>query len=369
MTIESQPVRPPPDAAPSVVAQTLRPRAQKRPLALAGLSWRSLRAWVDEHARQGARLPTNYAFLIAAAYFTFAGLYIAVSTRLAQALAGSVERLAQIEELKGVAFVVTTSLALFCWSRFLLDRSRREMRQHDAALRLLDRRALAGTLASSVAHDSNNALAVARANAEILSQVKELKPEDVEAAQDLLDAVKRLIEMMRRLADLGSQARMMTEERFDLVQEVGQSLSRLRKHPKVRNCTVRFTPGSPVELLGYPMLVDEIVTNLVINAADATEGKGLVEVEVTRSPAGPLLSVSDNGPGIPEGLASQIFQPFFTTKPDGTGLGLPSVGFCAEDHHGRVDVLRSSSGGARIDVLLPGLDGPAKGDAPPTRAA
>jgi nitrogen fixation/metabolism regulation signal transduction histidine kinase len=68
-----------------------------------------------------------------------------------------------------------------------------------------------------------------------------------------------------------------------------------------------------------------------------------------------VLCVEDNGPGFPEALKSRMFEPYATTKPKGTGLGLPVVKKIVEEHHGEIDVCNIEGGGARISVRLPVL--------------
>ena len=294
------------------------------------------------------------ALLIAGFYFGLATVYITVSGRLASTLSGSVESLARIEEIKGVLFVALTAVALLFWSRFVLRRAAREMARRDRALRLLDRQALAGTMASAIAHDSNNALTVAQSNTQVLLRSSGLRPEDREIVEDVSLAVDRLVQLMKRLRDIGSPKRLKTVAEFDLSEEVRAVVEQLRKHPNVGTATLQLLAPAPVPLQGYRLLIGESLTNLVLNATDAAGPRAMIHVEVTRVDGCPVLRVDDNGPGVADALRPQLFKPFFTTKRDGTGLGLSSVASCAADHGGRVEVGRSPLGGARFEVWLPG---------------
>jgi signal transduction histidine kinase len=98
----------------------------------------------------------------------------------------------------------------------------------------------------------------------------------------------------------------------------------------------------------------QALINLVRNAKEAMSGGGHLHVEVARSGEGGVqLVLEDDGPGIsPENLA-QVFEPFFSTKAKGTGLGLALVQQIVSEHDGRIEVDCPPGGGTRFTVLLP----------------
>ena len=103
----------------------------------------------------------------------------------------------------------------------------------------------------------------------------------------------------------------------------------------------------------HPALLRQMMLNLLLNAAEATGGKGRIRVGLVNSPAGYVLSVGDDGPGVPPEYRDRLFQPFFTTKPSGTGLGLLSVKAAAQAHGAAVDYAASELGGADFLVRFP----------------
>jgi signal transduction histidine kinase len=124
-------------------------------------------------------------------------------------------------------------------------------------------------------------------------------------------------------------------------------------------------PEASEWVVGNPLVIDQLFVNLLVNAAEASEAP--VSVSVDASPASgeqtarngsasPLvcISVRDTGPGIPEPLQSTIFQPFFTTRAQATGLGLTSAREAARDLGGDV-ILCESQSGAHFSVLLPAM--------------
>ena len=109
---------------------------------------------------------------------------------------------------------------------------------------------------------------------------------------------------------------------------------------------------------GDDVLLKQVFGNLLRNAAEACESVGVqpviaIEGDVDQKRGSCEVSVSDNGPGIPETSRDRVFQPFFTTRSRGTGLGLAIVQKIVVTHNGRVAVGVSSGGGARIDLTFP----------------
>ena len=112
----------------------------------------------------------------------------------------------------------------------------------------------------------------------------------------------------------------------------------------------------------------QVFANLIINAYQALEGKGDVQIVVTEAHTADegalvpdtqhpvpsvVIDVVDNGPGIPADRVEKIFQPFFTTKPQGSGLGLAIVRKIVDAHEGRIDLAAGDFGGTRFRVTLP----------------
>src|SRR5262249_57373468 len=110
----------------------------------------------------------------------------------------------------------------------------------------------------------------------------------------------------------------------------------------------------------------QVFTNLLTNAFEALDGRGAIAIvaalgvmdaDFGRDPQAPIpavvIDVSDNGPGITADLTDRIFNPFFTTKPQGSGLGLPIVRKIVDAHDGRIDVNSSSETGTRFRITLP----------------
>ena len=100
-------------------------------------------------------------------------------------------------------------------------------------------------------------------------------------------------------------------------------------------------------------LVCQVLVGLLSNAAQASAPGGAVTVRAAAVGDGVELSVSDEGPGIAPELRDRVFEPFFTTRADGTGLGLAVARQIVEAHGGHIDVGERAGGGARFTLRLP----------------
>jgi C4-dicarboxylate-specific signal transduction histidine kinase len=106
-------------------------------------------------------------------------------------------------------------------------------------------------------------------------------------------------------------------------------------------------------------MAEQVFLNLIVNAFQAMDGKpGKLELDVAAArnamgESGVAIAVSDSGPGVPEELREQIFNPFVTSKKDGVGLGLAIVAKIVDDHRGTIRLEPGPEGGARFRVFLP----------------
>jgi nitrogen fixation/metabolism regulation signal transduction histidine kinase len=118
-------------------------------------------------------------------------------------------------------------------------------------------------------------------------------------------------------------------------------------------------PEEPLAAVVDPELLQEALLNLLLNSVEAAlpnppDRPLAVEAELSRAPdGGAVVTVSDNGPGFPEEQLLQPFQPYYTTKKKGSGLGLPMVKKVIDAHRGTVTLSNREDGGARVTVTLP----------------
>lgn len=210
-----------------------------------------------------------------------------------------------------------------------------------------------GRLSGGIAHDFNNLLAVMRSCAMFLRE----EPDDQqELLDDLDDAITRAIALTRQLMDY---ARAGASKRdpvslASLLAEVAAAFRRVR--PDVE---LIVEPGVSVHVLGDPTQLHRVVLNLLFNSGDAITDDERVflgwEIKVINGVEQAVITVRDEGCGIPEEVRDNIFEPFFTTKPGGkgTGLGLPSAVGVVGAHGGRLELDSEVGVGTTINVILP----------------
>ncbi|MDZ7779144.1 MAG: ATP-binding protein [Gemmatimonadota bacterium] len=222
------------------------------------------------------------------------------------------------------------------------------------------------TLSASLAHEIKNPLASIRSAIEQL-EGEQLGTEDRTLLRRLvLNESDRLSRLLSEFLDY-SAVRLGAQERVELRSVVLECIAVAREHPDLENIDLQVeVDEDPVPVLGDADLLHRALLNLVLNAGHYAGTGGTVVVSLEderyrRTPRGvnissPVrLAVRDSGPGIPPEVASRIFDPFFSTRKGGSGLGLALVHRAVEAHAGVVFVERAIEGGAQFVIFLPGL--------------
>jgi signal transduction histidine kinase len=302
--------------------------------------------------------PLRYASTLASAYGLIAALYIWLSSALAARIAQDVQDLEHMERLKGFAFVFVTSILLFFATWIIFYRYKRITLAQESLRRatiMAQGRVLAGELAASVAHDFNNALAVIQC---AISEAQETPPSQSNHAilHEASEAVRRAKEIALRLAHTARGELILHAELLELSSFTQRLIRAVSKLPRLRRCTIEFVSGPTVMANVDATLFEQVITNLILNAADATDTKGIVRVLLAQEQNTIRLEVQDNGPGVPPEKRETIFKAFETTKSDGLGLGLLSVRAAVMIQNGSLTVGQSPLGGAAFIVHLPLTD-------------
>jgi two-component system, NtrC family, nitrogen regulation sensor histidine kinase NtrY len=205
-------------------------------------------------------------------------------------------------------------------------------------------------VARRVAHEIKNPLTSMRIAVDQLQRTDGHSAERTAMALDVLASeTDRLERLAREFADFGRLPEGPTSE-VDMV-ELLQELARTAVPAEV---TVRVEGnGSQRTVQGHYDPLRRAFSNLLRNASEAMGGRGAIDVRVTGEGRGVVVTVADHGPGIPAGLGGRVFEPYITTKPDGTGLGLALVRQTMDAHHGTIAVGETPGGGATFTLVFP----------------
>ena len=144
------------------------------------------------------------------------------------------------------------------------------------------------------------------------------------------------------------------QREVNLARSVDESLGLLQH--RLRHVKVVKDVEPKARILGFPGQIDQVLMNLLTNAAQAIGDKGgTISVTAENQDACVLVTVSDDGPGIPSDVLPRIFDPFFTTKDvgEGSGLGLSIVHGIIERHGGHIDVESQPGQGTKFSISFP----------------
>lgn len=249
-----------------------------------------------------------------------------------------------------------------------LAETNRLLKQAQEEARRSERLAALGQLSAGLAHEIRNPLGVIKGSAEMLHQkLGESNPLATELAGYISTETNRLSALVTRFLDFARplHVELASQEVTAVLDRSLHSVSMMRNHDAGRVTVERhYQPDLPPVPLDES-LSEQAFVNLIQNAYDAmgTEG-GTLQVTASRANSstrdGVEVRIEDTGPGIPEELREQIFNPFVTTKKTGVGLGLSIVSRIIDGHHGTIRVENGSEAGdhrgARFIVFLPGRE-------------
>ena len=225
-----------------------------------------------------------------------------------------------------------------------------------------------GEMSAGVAHELNQPLSVIATAGNILA--KYLRPDRVpdpevlaQVAQELTDQVGRCSRIINHLREFGRKSEV-ERTKINLIDPIQGVFQLLGQQLRVHDIEVDADlPGNLPLVWGDANRLEQVFINLLMNARDAIEERrksepdlrGLITVRAADGDGRVLVTVSDNGPGVPDDLADRIFEPFFTTKEvgKGTGLGLSISYGIVRDYHGDISVAPRQGGGTSFTVSLP----------------
>jgi signal transduction histidine kinase/ABC-type uncharacterized transport system substrate-binding protein len=234
-----------------------------------------------------------------------------------------------------------------------------QSRQRMAELARVMRFSTAGELTASIAHEINQPLGAILANAETADLILQSSNPDTaelkDIVKDILQDDRRATEVIRRMRSLLKKApfELKSLDLNDVARETVEFLSTLPRKIEV----VSVITPDVLPILGDRIQLQQVMLNLVVNGIDAMKDNSsenrIISIRTARVENFAELSVSDLGSGIPEDKIEEIFEPFFTSKAEGMGMGLSIARTIIEAHNGLISANNRDHGGATFRIRLP----------------
>ena len=246
--------------------------------------------------------------------------------------------------------------------QFELRRMEQELARQRDVLYQSEKLAALGRLVAGVAHEMNNPLSVISSRIELMLADAVGLPIPAQHLEDLKVVHRNVLRVAGVAQALRSFARQSTGERrpVNLNTVVEETLLLAGKPLSQDNIQITraLDPDLPC-ILGNANALQQVLLNLLTNAREAMSGGGDIRIEtgsVPERPARLRLVVSDTGPGISPADLPHLFEPFYTTKPAGTGLGLAVSYGIVQDHEGTIEARSAHGQGATFTLTFPALE-------------
>jgi PAS domain S-box-containing protein len=252
-----------------------------------------------------------------------------------------------------------------------LKRAEDVLRRHQLELAHVDRLSIIGELATGLAHELNQPLGavvnyaraslnLVRSGAPDLGRLEEALEETVAQARRSSEIVRKAREFVRK-----GQPQLVCTDPAELVR---QTLAFAEAELRARRVAVELAleTGPDLRVRCDRIQMEQVLLNLIFNAVEAMEDAGSrprrLRIGLARAGRTARITVADSGPGIADTACARVFEPFYTTRPEGTGMGLAICRTIVEAHGGHIDVqCRGELGGAAFEISLP-LEEPCDGD-------
>jgi len=207
-----------------------------------------------------------------------------------------------------------------------------------------------GEMAAVVAHEVKNPIAGIRGALQVITSRMPAEQRDRPILLDIitrLDALNRIVQDMLMFA----RPRALRNEPIALGALLSDTASLIEHDPNMLNLEIGVSGSADIN--GDREMLQIVFQNILMNAAQAMEGQGRIDVTITQTDGRCRVAVVDRGPGMPEEVREKAFDAFFTTKHRGTGLGLPIARRVVEAHGGTIRIDVPPTGGTTISVELP----------------
>ena len=215
-----------------------------------------------------------------------------------------------------------------------------------------------GKVTAGIAHEINNPLNNISLTAEVLLEDMENMTCDErrEMIHDILVQAERARDIVHHLLQFSRMKKSTIREKVDLAELVETTLALLKNELKITHTKVKTSLQKGLAtVFGNPNQLQQVLVNIILNAVQAMGEGGNLEIwlDVDKEKKKAFISVKDYGPGIPDEVLKHILEPFYTTKKDGTGLGLSVSYGIIKEHMGDIHIKSKKGEGTTITIELP----------------
>jgi len=235
-----------------------------------------------------------------------------------------------------------------------LDESRRKLEEfHQREMARAEHLATLGELATGLAHEIRNPLAGIAGVVDVMSKDLPANSPSRAVTGDVQKEIRHIQDILNDLL-FYARPRPPAFHPSDLNATIEQAVMLARQQVRNKPVELLFTPNPTLPLVDHdPALIQQVVLNLLLNGIQAISGAGKVEVSTALEQDHVVVEVADTGRGIPADALPRIFKPFFTTRSEGTGLGLSLANGIVQSHGGKIEVSSALGKGSQFQVWLP----------------
>lgn len=212
--------------------------------------------------------------------------------------------------------------------------------------------AVVGELAAAMSHEIRTPLGILRSSADLLLREPKLTNDGKEVLGFIISETERLNKLVSTLID-AARPRAPVFAKVDIAQVINNSIALLRGQAESNGIVLNFKLAGPVFLEVDTDQMTQVFMNILLNAIQILPTGGVVNVKLYTVEDTAKVEISDDGPGMTEEIQAQIFEPFFTRRAGGVGLGLAIVRQIVLSHLGEITCSNSQLGGALFTISLP----------------
>jgi two-component system sensor histidine kinase HydH len=227
-----------------------------------------------------------------------------------------------------------------------------DLKKTQADLTRAAKLAAVGELAAAMSHEVRTPLGILRSSAQILLREHGLSAEGLEVCSFILSETERMNKLMNTLLDAG-RVRPQEISPTDLVPLAKKTIAMLSSQIQNTNSTIDIIGDDSVLIAADAEQLTQVLLNLLLNAIQMAAANVHIEINIYADRQNACIAIADNGPGIEPAFCEKVFDPFFTQRQGGIGLGLAVVRQIIEAHHGSITASNSHLGGALFNIKFP----------------